>query len=455
MLKKTFRRFEKSLISLLGIILMASLLATFFAFYIPQVKWLMYASRHTAITASTFVVVGLAMLKIYGGFAIGIKKSNEITYSLSLGVAITDLVSYFQLGIMAKRFLTPLPLLWIIVVQCLLIFAFTRFGNYIFFKANPPHKALVIYGDKEGLNKFISKILIYRRQWKVNAVVDVTDEEIQRYIRSNKAVFFYNVAPNDKDRLVEYCYKHNKEIYVAPDMSDVVMNHAKHLIIDDTVIFSTSVSGLTFEQRVLKRAMDLVVSIIGIIIASPIMLIEAIAIKLEDGGPVFFKQARPTLNGRIFNVLKFRTMIVDADKGGFKPAQDGDDRITKVGRVLRKLRIDELPQLFNILIGDMSLVGPRPERVELTREYTEKYPAFRYRLKVKAGLTGLAQIKGKYNTSAKDKLILDLIYIEKYSILFDIKLLLQTLIIFVKSDSTAGFDEEFYKNLIKEKESKE
>ena len=177
------------------------------------------------------------------------------------------------------------------------------------------------------------------------------------------------------------------------------------------------------------------------IVAAPIMLVVAIAIKIEDRGPVFYKQKRTTRYGETFDILKFRSMIVDAEKAGISiPATGHDPRITKVGRVIRAMRIDELPQILNILKGDMSIVGPRPERVEHVEEYTRKIPEFEYRLKVKGGLTGYAQIYGKYNTGAYDKLRMDLLYIENYSILLDIKLILTTIRIMFSKDSTEGFD---------------
>ena len=218
-------------------------------------------------------------------------------------------------------------------------------------------------------------------------------------------------------------------------------------------MLSSRVTGLTFEQSVLKRACDILVSVVALIVFSPIMLIEALAIKLEDGGPVFFKQPRVTKDGAIFQVLKFRTMIVDADKKKKRLASQDDDRITKVGRIARKLRIDELPQFINILKGEMSVVGPRPEQAEITEKYVEVLPEFRYRLKGKAGRTGLAQILGKYNTTPRDKLVLDLIYIEQYSIWVDLKLMLQTVKVLFKSDSTEGVIGELPIDLEKHREA--
>ena len=199
-----------------------------------------------------------------------------------------------------------------------------------------------------------------------------------------------------------------------------------------------NVEGLTLEQRFFKRAFDIVVSAVAIVLSSPIWIIAAIAIKAGDGGPVFFKQKRATRNGRVFHVYKFRTMKVNA---GNRSATADDDRITKAGHILRKTRMDELPQFLNIFLGDMSFVGPRPEMLENVYSYTAALPEFEYRLRVKAGLTGYAQIAGKYNTTPKDKLIMDMMYIERYSFWSDIKLCFQTLIVLIKSDSTEGFQQ--------------
>ena len=221
-------------------------------------------------------------------------------------------------------------------------------------------------------------------------------------------------------------------------MCDVVSLRGRTSILDDKPLVDSHVQDLTFEQTIMKRAMDLVISTIGLIVSSPVMLICAIAIKAEDGGKVFFKQKRATKGGEIFEVYKFRTM---KEAGSVNRSVTSDDeRITKVGKYLRKFRIDELPQIINIFKGEMSVVGPRPEMIENVDQYTKALPEFSYRLRVKAGLTGFAQIAWKYNTSPKDKLVMDLMYIEHYSILRDIKLIFQTLTVFLKaSDSTEAF----------------
>ena len=230
-------------------------------------------------------------------------------------------------------------------------------------------------------------------------------------------------------------------VYVVPKITDIIIRNGEDITAFDTPLILVAGKGLTIGQRFVKRVEDLVLSIPALILAAPVMAVIAIAIKLEDGGPVFYRQKRATIGGKAFDILKFRSMIVDAEKPGVSiPATDHDPRITKVGRIIRACRLDELPQLLNIIKGDMSVVGPRPERLEHMQKYGEDIPEFYYRLKVKGGLTGYAQIYGRYNTSAYDKIRLDLMYIEHYSLILDIKLILMTIRILFSKSSTEGFD---------------
>lgn len=299
-------------------------------------------------------------------------------------------------------------------------------------------KCCVITTSKYSLNNIIPKIKKYKKQYLITDAILFTNPDLFDIINRCDTVFVYDVPAASRTTIVEYCYANNKNIYYNFEMCDVVSLRGKNAMLDDKPMIASTVKGLTVEQRIMKRAMDLFVSTVGLIITSPIMLACAIAIKAEDGGSVFFKQKRATKDGKIFKVYKFRTM---KEKNSInKSVTEDDDRITKVGKILRKFRIDELPQIINIFKGEMSVVGPRPEMIENVDEYTQALPEFSYRLRVKAGLTGLAQIAGKYNTSPKDKLVLDLMYIEKYSIWQDIKLIFQTLTVFFKADdSTEAF----------------
>ncbi len=196
---------------------------------------------------------------------------------------------------------------------------------------------------------------------------------------------------------------------------------------------------MSIEQALFKRSMDIAFAGAACLVSFPLILATAVAVKLQDGGPVLYKQKRLTIHGQEFYVYKFRSMRVDAEKDGVaRLASNGDSRVTPVGSFIRKVRLDELPQLFNILKGDMSIVGPRPERPEIARQYESEMPEFRYRLRVKAGLTGYAQIFGKYNTTPYDKLKLDLHYIQNYSLMLDLKLMVQTVKILFMRESTEG-----------------
>jgi len=307
----------------------------------------------------------------------------------------------------------------------------------------PPHKMTVLYQDydpSQMLNKVKTRKDRYRVKETVN--VDIPWEELVKVIDKSEAVLIYDVHSQLRNKILKYCYEKSVRVYMTPKISDILIRSSDNIHLFDTPLLLLRNNGLSFEERFIKRLLDIVVSLLVIIITSPFMLIIAIAIKLYDGGPVFFKQKRCTLDGKVFEIHKFRSMIVDAEKEGISiPASDKDPRITPIGNIIRATRLDELPQAFDILNGNMSLVGPRPERIEHVEKYTKEIPEFAYRLKVKGGLTGYAQIYGKYNTTAYDKLKLDLMYVQNYSILLDLKLILMTIKIIFMKESTEGFDE--------------
>ena len=221
----------------------------------------------------------------------------------------------------------------------------------------------------------------------------------------------------------------------------MILRGGDNMHLFDTPLVLCRNKGLSFEQRVMKRFFDIILSLIALVLFSPVFLIIALCIKLYDGGPVLYKQDRLTLNGKVFQVYKFRSMRMDSEENGARLAMKHDDRVTPIGRVLRNIHVDELPQLFNILKGEMTWIGPRPERPEIAEEYCKVIPEFSFRLKVKAGLTGYAQIYGKYNTTPYDKLKLDLYYIEQRSMLMDLRILLMTVKILFQKENTEGVEE--------------
>lgn len=440
------KKLRRTVVFLLKMALFASLFGIFFGIFGIHNPWLFNLSRTTGVTMVTFIVLGIALMSVYGGYAIGTQKSKPIVHSMALATVITDLVTHLQLSIMNTSqfnndhfvYETPHLLLLVMFLQILVIVFFTYFGNFIYFSLEPPEKCCIVSSSRESLGSIIPKVNRFKKQYRIMETVRYDSPKVLDVISRNDTVFLYDVPTRERTSLIDFCYQTQKNIYYNFEMIDVVSQGAKYVTLDDKSLVMHVAKDLTMEQRIVKRLMDISISLISLIITSPIMLICAIAIKAEDGGKVFYKQARLTKYGRVFQVYKFRTM--KEENSIHKSVTENDDRITKVGGVLRKFRIDELPQMLNILKGDMTVVGPRPEMLENVEKYTEELPEFAYRLRMKAGLTGLAQISGKYNTSPKDKLVMDLMYIENYSIWQDLKLIFQTITVFLKaSESTEAF----------------
>lgn len=440
------KKFTSMIVMLLKFSLFFIVFAIFFLLFGINNAWLLHLSRTAVVTSFTFVLIGLMSMSIFGGYNIGMYKSKPIISSLSLAMFFTDAVTYLLLCIMNTNSanndtfkLEDLDILLIVyVLQFIMIVAFTYFGNHLYFAINEPEKCCVITTSRSSLNNVVPKIMKYEKQYNITDMILFTSPDLFDIIDRSDTVFVYDVPIPSRTAIVEYCYANNKNIYYNFEMCDVVALRGRTALLDDKPLYASQLKGLSIEQKFFKRALDLFGSVIGLIVLSPLFLICAVCIKLEDGGKVFFKQKRATIGGKIFNVYKFRTM--KEQNAVNRSVTSDDDRITKVGNVLRKFRIDELPQLINILKGEMSIVGPRPEMIENVEQYTDTLTEFNYRLRVKAGLTGHAQIAGKYNTSPKDKLVLDLMYIEKYSLWLDIKLILQTLTVFFKAgESTEAF----------------
>ncbi len=442
-MRKKIKRFETMMWMLVKILLYIILMMVFMFVMSINNPALLVLSRTLGITASTFVIVGLLFVTIYGKYDVGRRKSKPIIYSMFLAVGFTDAITYLQLMVMNTitevsefRFASLGLLCLTVIIQLIVIILFTYGGNALFFKIHAPEKCHIVTSSQESLNQILRGILKYPKQYNIVAIHDYRDKEVIAKLKEAETVFLYDIPTDVRSKIVQYCYKKRKNIYLNPEIEDIVEMTSEYYMLDDISMVNYNVHGLTMEQRIMKRCMDIGLSLLMIIATSPIWIVSAIAIKLYDGGSIFFKQDRATIHGNVFQVYKFRTMKMNVEN---RSVTDNDDRITKPGHILRKIRMDELPQLLNILNGDMSFVGPRPEMLENVSSYTAEFPEFQYRLRVKAGLTGYAQIAGKYNTTPKDKLMMDLMYIENYSVFRDIQLLFQTAIVFLKSDSTEAF----------------
>ena len=406
-------------------------------------------SRTAVIVGTSFPLLMLLFARIYGGFRIGQIKCRNIIYSLGIATALTDVISYFQLQIMNVNKANDthltlfdadiLLLLAALVVQFVIVIAAVLGANRLYFKHHPPMKCVVIAPTQEMGGLVRRKLEKFSAKYQVCDCAQPDDPEIHAIIRRNEAAFLYRL-PADKNReLIEYCYKHARKLYFDMNIEDILARNCETFMLDDIPMTAYTRKGLTLYQRFFKRAMDIVLSLAGIIVLSPVMLACAIAIKRGDGGPVFFRQTRMSRDGQLFDIIKFRTMVPHAQDMPQHSAQQDDPRITRVGKVLRRFRLDELPQLFNILKGEMSVVGPRPEMLENIENYMQHMPEFAYRNRVKAGLTGNAQVNGKYNTPPREKLMMDIAYIEDYSFWLDIKLMLKTVLVFFSDDSTEAF----------------
>ncbi len=400
------------------------------------------------LEVSIYGIILLLLANMYGGMRLGYLKNVEIIFSQVFATLIADIIIYAELSMMAFQLFVPKVFVFMFLEQLVVVIIYISIANRIYRKLFPPRKLLLIHGERptdEIKGKFNSRKDKYKVTMELPMSLGV--EELSRKIKENyengqiNAVVLWDMTDQERKPLLKYCYEHSIRVYMMPKITDVILLGAEELHVFDTPILLTREYSLTMEQRFIKRTIDVVCAFILLVLTSPIMLITALVIKLYDKGPVLYKQVRCTRDMREFEIMKFRSMRTDAEKDGVaRLAQKNDSRITPIGKFIRMVRIDELPQLINILRGDMSFIGPRPERPQIIAQYVEEMPEFVYRTKVKAGLAGFAQVYGKYNTSPYDKLKLDLTYIENYSVWLDIKLMLLTLKILFQPDSTEGVE---------------
>lgn len=381
---------------------------------------------------------------LYGGLRVGYLKTWNMIYSQTLASLSANAMIYLQITLLTKHFQTIVPLLVMCILEFSAICIWSFLANRIYRFLYPPRKVLLIYGE-HPVASLMGKFHTRNDRFVIGEIIHISAgiKAIQDKIEKYEGVVICDLPSHMRNMILKYCYKKSIRTYTTPKISDILVRSSESLHLFDTPLLLSRNNGLTFEQRVMKRGMDLVLSITALIFLSPVFLITAAAIKLYDKGPVFYLQERCTMDGKVFWICKFRSMVEDAEKGGYSiPATDEDPRITPIGRIIRATRIDELPQILNILKGDMSIVGPRPERVEHVELYSKQIPEFVYRMKVKGGLTGYAQVYGKYNTSAYDKLKLDLMYIQNYSLLMDVGIIFKTVKVLFMKESTEGFNEQ-------------
>lgn len=450
--RESFKRLINLCLSAVCLLLEIGLFAYMWQFYfqfelVDPLQKIWY--RGFLLENGIYSVILLFFSITYGGMRLGYLKNSEIIFSQIFATLMADVLIYAELCMMARSIFPIEMFLFMVLLQILAVILYVSIANRIYRKAFPPRELLLIHGDRpieDICNKFESRKDKYKI--KLYEHISIGADKICRDILQNyhngtiTAVVIWDIDDKDRNVLLKFCYAHSIRVYVMPKISDVILVGAEELHIFDTPILLSREYSLSMEQRFIKRTIDIIGAVILLLVTSPLMLLTALAVKLYDRGPVLYKQIRCTIDQKQFYIMKFRSMRIDAEKDGVaRLAQKNDNRITPVGRFIRKCRLDELPQLFNILKGDMSFIGPRPERPEIIAQYVEIIPEFVFRMKVKAGLAGFAQVYGKYNTSPYDKLKLDLTYIENYSVWLDLKLMFLTLKVLFMPDSTEGISE--------------
>ncbi len=408
--------------------------------YFSQAAGTPFFRKGDWLMAAVYGLMLLFFSRMYGGLKVGYLERGNVLYSQMLSVALVNAFTYLQIALLAKRFLNPIPFLVMLAAQAVAACLWAFLANRLFEKLFPPRQMLLVYGNRPSL-ALMDKMNCRKDRYRIQKMVHVDAglEAIRQMAQGYEAVVICDVPSAIRNQILKHCYSENKRVYMTPKISDILVRSAEDINLFDTPLIMARNGQMSIEQALFKRSMDIAFAGAACLVSFPLILATAVAVKLQDGGPVLYKQKRLTIHGQEFYVYKFRSMRVDAEKDGVaRLASNGDSRVTPVGSFIRKVRLDELPQLFNILKGDMSIVGPRPERPEIARQYESEMPEFRYRLRVKAGLTGYAQIFGKYNTTPYDKLKLDLHYIQNYSLMLDLKLMVQTVKILFMRESTEG-----------------
>ena len=408
--------------SLVNIILMTAIFAyAWYGYYASTMYQLtFYRKGHYALLA-LYALLMFFFSTMYGGLKIGQLRRIEVMLSQYLSLLFTNIVAYMVICLLAFGFVNPGQLCLVFLVEMIVSTIWNVIIIYFYNRIFQPWKILLIYGERPAAD-LVYKVEARRDKYAIYDAINVDEgiDAIAEKMKSFQAVIIGDISAIKRNDILKYCYAHKIRAYVIPKVSDIILMGADRIHVFDTPFLLSKGYTLSFDQRFAKRTLDLVIAVPLTVLLSPVMLLTALAIKLYDRGPVFYRQVRCTKNNREFEIIKFRSMIVNAESDGVaKLASENDSRITPVGHFIRATRIDELPQLFNIIRGDMSFVGPRPERPEIIKEYCENMPEFAFRTRVKAGLTGFAQVYGKYNTTPYDKLKLDLFYIENYSFWMD------------------------------------
>lgn len=437
-----FHVFMLRIVKIFNVVLMtAPFILAWYTYYGDRIVSPFYRKGNW-IVVLLFIILYVIFGRTYDAFLVSYNRISEMIYSQMLSVLIADFIMYIVVSLLAKTFLPVWPMILSVIVSLCLSIAWSIFAHNWYFHTFRPRRTTIIWDQRKGLDKLIDSYGL-EKKFEIRRTISVEEcLNDLNVLKGMQAVFLSGVHSHDRNIIIKYCVQNGISTFIIPRIGDVLMSGAHRMHMFHLPVLRLERYNPSPEFLFIKRLFDIVASGIALIILAPVMIVFAILIR-RDGGPAFYKQCRLTKDGKEFNVLKFRSMRVDAEKDGVARLSTGenDDRITPIGHVIRKCRIDELPQLINILKGDMSIVGPRPERPEIAKQYEEELPEFRLRLQAKCGLTGYAQVYGKYNTTPYDKLQMDLMYIANPSLAQDLSIIFATIKILFLPESTEGIAE--------------
>lgn len=430
------------LIKFLNIVLMTGLFSLcWFLYYARDLGVDLYARRNWYIIA-LYLVSFIFLGKIYGVFSLSLTSVSEMVCNQAISLLVLQGGMFAGLSLLYRRVLAPLPMLVTFALQLAAAMIWSMLANKWYFATFPPKTTAVIYDGKRGQDALtggrgVGKLFQIQSAISVEACLEDID-----CLDGVETVFLSGVHSHERNMILKYCIENGIELYIEPGVGDVIMGGATQKHLFHRMILHVERCRPSPVYLFIKRVFDICFSVFALAALLPVFLVIAIAIKAVDGGPVLYKQERLTKDGKHFMIHKFRSMCVDAEKDGIARLSTGasDGRVTPVGRVIRRWRLDETPQFFDVLLGNLSVVGPRPERPQLAERYKQELPEFPLRLQVKAGLTGYAQVYGQYKSTPYDKLQMDLMYIAHQGVLTDLKICFATVKALFLPESTEGVE---------------
>ena len=426
--------------TLLEVLIMTVLYFVVWRMTDPEAEIFGYFYRGKYVLMGIYAILLMIVFQGSDCTMFGQLRISELLLGQIISLTAVNVITYLQLCLMAEQVLPFQFMLVLLAAESLAAIVCVTLFHKIYFHLYQPHDILLVYGSKRGvLLKF--KMDGRSEKYHITELIsaDAGFDEICSRIETHDSVVLNEVPIPLRNRLLKYCYRNRIWVYTAPELTDIMLRGAINNKLFDVPLFMVRGSGLMPGQRIVKRFLDILVSGSGIILLSPIMLLAGAAVKLEDGGPVFSREPAITRCGREFRLFRFRTESAaasDHPSDGHLKAGTG----TRTGWFLRKLRLDGIPQLFNVLKGDMSIVGPAPDLKAQAENHAQTIPEYDFRWKVRAGMTGYAQIFGNPRTSAYDRLRMDLMYIESYSLVMDLKLVILALYALFRKENGSAAD---------------